>query len=146
MSLPNHIRHRTVFSMRPLVLETTNHEMPTRVGDVTFEVVGAMQFERQHTLRTAMDGGGKAQESFMQAAQQEHALNEQQCVRQVGQACVYGQVYQLRHVETDSWLCVESVSVVEQSHALPVVLVNKEHSSHHCQFRFASAFRPVHPG
>ena len=79
MSLPNHIRHRTVFSMRPLVLETTSHEMPTRVGDVTFEVVGAMQFERQHTLRTAMDGGGKAQESFMQAAQQEHALNEQQC-------------------------------------------------------------------
>ena len=53
--------------------------MPTRVGDVTFEIVGAMQFERQRKLRTALGGGGKAQELFMQAAQQEHALNEQQC-------------------------------------------------------------------
>ena len=65
------------------VLEKTEHKIPTRVADVTFEVVGVMQSERQRKLRMALDGGGTAHTSLdaMQAAEQEHMLNEQQCAR-----------------------------------------------------------------
>ena len=60
------------------VLEKTEHKIPTRVADVTFEVVGVMQSERQRKLRMALDGGGTAHTSLdaMQAAEQEHMLND----------------------------------------------------------------------
>ena len=43
VSMSNDIQHRTVLQERPLVIETTSHATPTRVGDIAFEVVGAMQ-------------------------------------------------------------------------------------------------------
>ena len=53
-------------------------------------------------------------------------------------------MYQLRHAETGSWLCVESLSAMKKSHTLQVVLVNQEHSSRHCLFRHAPRYRTTH--
>ena len=56
------------------------------------------------------------------------------------------QVYQLRHVETGSWLCVESIGALEHNHKLQVVLVNREHNSRHCLFRRVPCkYRTHHP-